>query len=541
MTKKHMSKKIFLILTIIGAISVLFSVVQRTPSPPCFNADEASFGYNAYSILKTGRDEYGTTLPLRLKSFGDYKLPLYTYLSVPFIALFGLNEFGARALNIFLSFLLPFDVYLLAVELFKSKRAGIIAAFLTSVSLGLHIISRHAHEAYLTTFLTTLTCYFLIKTLHSRNLRNIVFLVISSILLLFSYHPGRLFILFFLGFAFIYALMQKQKNVTVPLLLCVAIVLFSLSDLAYNPTRLKNLAFFNNVGFNLKIQELKTEGGIKYLYNPLFVGLKEITLDHLTYFSPQFLIQNGDENNRFGFPGMSILTPLEYIFFFIGLYYIFKNKEKWRWFFLFLLMVSPLSASLSWSKESLTRSLFLLIPIIISASYGISATLYQIKKNNRLLFIFVLMIIGGFFLITSWDYYLFHYPKQKTTIHSWQCGYSEVGAYIQENYQKYSHFYISKDVGMPYIFTLFYLKYDPEMYQKQAMLTAPDEYGFGQVEKFDKFIFEFKWPKDLQKNSVLIGSIDDFKNIPEQYKVDPSKLKSIKNYSETMFQIYEGN
>ena len=73
------------------------------------------------------------------------------------------------------------------------------------------------------------------------------------------------------------------------------------------------------------------------------------------------------------------------------------------------------------------------------------------------------------------------------------------------------------------------------------MLTAPDEYGFGQVEKFDKFIFEFKWPKDLQKSSVLIGSIDDFKNIPEQYKVDPSKLKSIKNYSETMFQIYEGN
>ena len=49
------------------------------------------------------------------------------------------------------------------------------------------------------------------------------------------------------------------------------------------------------------------------------------------------------------------------------------------------------------------------------------------------------------------------------------------------------------------IFLLFYLKYDPEMYQKQAMLTAPDEYGFGQVEKFDKFIFEFKWPKDLQK------------------------------------------
>lgn len=536
-----MTRKIYFLLIGIGLISVFFSIVQRTPSPPCFNADEASFGYNAYSILKTGKDEYGTLLPLRLKSFGDYKLPLYTYLSVPFIAVFGLNELGTRALNVSLSFLLPFAVYLLAVELFKSKRTGVIAAFLTSVSLGLHIISRHAHEAYLATFLTTLTCYLLIKTLDNPRLKNIFFLTASSLLLLFSYHPGRLFVLFFIIFALFHTFFQKQKKPIIPLVLFVAIILFSFTDLAYNPTRLKNLAFFNNAGFNLKIQELKTEGGIRYLYNPLFVGLKEITLDHLTYFSPQFLIQNGDENNRFGFSGMSILTPLEYIFFFIGLYYIFKNKEKWRWFFLLLLAVSPLSASLSWSKESLTRSLFILIPIIISASYGVSSMFYQIKKNHRLLFIFVLVIIGGFFFITSWDYYLFHYPKQKTTIHSWQCGYSEVGAYVQENYQKYSHFYLSKDVGMPYIFMLFYLKYDPETYQKQAMLTAPDEYGFGQVEKFDKFIFEFKWPKDLQKNSVLIGSIDDFKNIPEQYKVDSNKLKSIKNYSETMFQIYEGD
>lgn len=90
---------------------------------------------------------------------------------------------------------------------------------------------------------------------------------------------GSLF--FFLGSAFIYSLIQKHKNFSVPLLLFVAIVLFSLTDLAYNPTRLKNLAFFNNAGFNLKIQELKTEGGIKYLYNPLFVGIRDIFYNNL--------------------------------------------------------------------------------------------------------------------------------------------------------------------------------------------------------------------------------------------------------------------
>ena len=220
---------------------------------------------------------------------------------------------------------------------------------------------------------------------------------------------------------------------------------------------------------------------------------------------------------------------------------MFKNKERWSWFFLLLLIVSPLSASLSWSKASLTRSLFLLIPIIMSAAYGFSSSLIGIKKQYRLFFIFLLLAVGGFFLLTSWDYYLFHYPKQKTTIHSWQCGYKEVGDFVKSNYQKYDHFYITKDIGMPYIFMLFYMQYPAEKYQRQASLSSADEYGFGQVEKFDKFIFEFKWPKDLQKNSVLIGSIDDFKNIPEQYKVDSNKLKSIKNYSETMFQIYEGN
>jgi len=90
-----MSKKLFFILIFIGLISVFFTVFQKTPAPPCFYADEAAFSYNAYSILKTGKDEYGVTLPLRLKSFGDFKMPLYTYLSIPFTTLFGLNEFGA--------------------------------------------------------------------------------------------------------------------------------------------------------------------------------------------------------------------------------------------------------------------------------------------------------------------------------------------------------------------------------------------------------------------------------------------------------------
>lgn len=528
-------KSIILILTGIALISVLFTIVHKTPVPPAFNSDEAAFGYNAYSLLKTGKDEYGTLLPIRLKSFGDYKMPLYSYLSIPFVAVFGLNEFSARSLNIVLSFILPFCVYALTEELFKNKKISLISAFLVAVSLGLHIIARHAHEAYLASILTTLAAYFTLKSLQKPNPRNIAGLVSSSFLLLFSYHPGRLFVAAFIFFAFLYSLLQKKKTFIIPLVLMVVIGVFSISDLIYNPTRLENLAFFNNQGFTLTIQELKTEGGIKYLYNPLFVGIKEIVQDHLTYYSPQFLIQNGDENYRFGYPGMSIMTPIEYLFIFVGIYFLFKNKEQWKWFVVYLIFISPLSASLSWNKGSLTRSLFLLIPLLTVSAYGMYYGLKSIRNNVRMAGLIVVLLSFVFFLAFEWDFYLFHYPKRLVTIHAWQAGYSQVNTFIKDNYDKYDRFFITRDIGMPYIFTLFYLQYPPEKYQKQASLTAPDEYGFGQVNMFDKFVFTFKTPNPNLGHVAYIGSIDNFKSLPE---IDKSKLRIISVEGEPMFQIY---
>ena len=55
-----MNKKITVsLLILITLISFFLTIINfRVPSPPSFNADEAAFGYNAYSLLKTGKDEY---------------------------------------------------------------------------------------------------------------------------------------------------------------------------------------------------------------------------------------------------------------------------------------------------------------------------------------------------------------------------------------------------------------------------------------------------------------------------------------------------
>lgn len=536
-----MNKKITIsLLIVISLLSFFLTIINfRIPSPPAFNADEAAFGYNAYSLLKTGRDEYGALLPLRLKSFGDFKMPLYSYLSVPFIAVMGLNETSARALNAFLSLFLPLVVYLLTKELFKKDSYAIVAAFLTATSLGLHIVSRHAHEGYLAAFLTTLTFYLLVRLLKKMTLTNTLLFSVSLILMLFSYHPGRLFAgLFFLATC-IYAFQQRKVRHFAPLLaLMIALIgLFSISDIFYKPERLKSLLFFSSSGIQLKVQELKTEGGVRYLYNPLLVGVRDMTFEHLNYFSPQFLLQNGDSNDRFGFKGMGLITPIEYMLFFAGFYFLISKKEDWRFVLFFILFLSPLSASLSWATSSLTRSLFLLIPISIVAAYGI-VNIFASQKKPVHLAILCLGIVSlfCFYSLAQWDLYIFHYPRRLTTINSWQSGYKELIQYTQKEYGNTDTFYMTKDLGMPYIFLLFYTQYPPEKYQKQAELTAPDEYGFGQVERFDKYVFTFKKPSEVPDNSVIVGSKADMQQLSAS---EQKQVHYIEINGEPMFGIYK--
>ena len=64
--------------------------------PAGLNADEAAIGYNAWSLLQTGKDEHSVTWPLVFRSFDDYKLPVYFYLALPFVKFLGLTVTAVR-------------------------------------------------------------------------------------------------------------------------------------------------------------------------------------------------------------------------------------------------------------------------------------------------------------------------------------------------------------------------------------------------------------------------------------------------------------
>lgn len=522
--KKYLT---YFILILISFLSVGLFLYKINVSPPCLNADEAANAYDAYSILNTGKDQYGVTLPLRFKSFGDYKLPLLTYMSIPFIKIFGLNEIGIRMVNFPFVLLFPIIIYLLTQELFNKKNVSLLAAFLSAFAPGLQLLGRQAHEGYMTAFFLTFSFYMFFKLLKKQTVLNFLLLTFNFLLCLFGYHSSRLWAGFFF-LSFCYFIFKKQLKKISLIIFIAVLLLFGITDVLYSPTRIKNLLFFNNVGFSLKINEFRANGGSRIMYNKLTVGAKDLLFDYLTYFSPQFMVTVGDSNIRFGIPGLSPITPIEYIFIFIGLYYLFKNKEKWRYYLLLIFLFSPLSACLSWAGGSVTRSVFIFIPALIISAYGV-INLFN-KKN--LIFYILLSILYFLFLFYSWDFYLNQYPKKAIVTRSWQCGYKELLTYVKDNYDRFNNFYVTRKNGQPYIYFLFYLKYSPALYQRTSLLSPPDEYGFGQIEQFDKFIFDFPSGKQL-KNSAAIGFPDDFSEIEKPY------LKEIKIGTEIIFLIKE--
>src|SRR5437868_4133609 len=116
--KKNIYIIIFVLTLVLGAFLRFY---QLGATPHSLDWDEVSWGYNAYSILKTGHDEYGSFMPLSFKAFGDYKQPVYVYLTTVPIQLFGLTPFAVRFTSAFFGFLtIPF-VFLLLYELFEKE------------------------------------------------------------------------------------------------------------------------------------------------------------------------------------------------------------------------------------------------------------------------------------------------------------------------------------------------------------------------------------------------------------------------------------
>lgn len=229
-------KKYIVLLSII-LFAGFIRFYQVTTVPPALNSDEVAIGYNAYSILKTGRDEYGKLFPLTFRSFDDYKMPVYVYMVAGSMRIFGFGDFAVRFPSAVFGTLSVLFVYLLVRELFKEKddRYAVVSAFLFAVSPWSIMFSRSGYEANVAVFFNIAAAYTLIV-----GLRKSWTLPLSAILFslsIWTYLSCRIFVpLLLLGFLFIYWRQLFRKKIAVCLSVIIAgMLLFPIIKMTFSP------------------------------------------------------------------------------------------------------------------------------------------------------------------------------------------------------------------------------------------------------------------------------------------------------------------
>ena len=301
-----MLKKLLPII-LIFVFAFTLRVVNIGRFPAGFSADEAVQGYTAYSILKTWKDEWGQFLPLNPRSFGDYKPPLYTYLTIPSVAIFDLNEFAVRLPSAFFGSLAVVAVFLLTQELFGKRKIALLTALFLAVCPWHLVFSRGAIEANLTAFFFPMGFYFFLKGL--KKAKYLPFAALFWGLNLYTYHSARLFTILFAIFIigwFWKKIHWSDKRVWLAGFLALIFILPILWSLFHGSAgkRFSDVSLFNPTDKWQEVTQRQSESLLKSPL-PIFLNNKatwvadKFVKNYFSYFSLNFLFTEGSPDDSY--------------------------------------------------------------------------------------------------------------------------------------------------------------------------------------------------------------------------------------------------
>jgi 4-amino-4-deoxy-L-arabinose transferase-like glycosyltransferase len=538
--KKLMKINWFLFFIIILA-SVL-RLYRLGEIPQSLMWDETALGYNAFSILKTARDEYGNFLPLIFKSFGDYKPGLYVYFAVPSVAIFGLNEFAVRLPSAILGILGVLGTYLLTKALLTNSfhLGGVKASAslqpatirgvssLTALLLAIspwHIeFSRGAWEANLAVFLISAGILCFLKGLERSR-----FLILAALFfgLTFLSYQGAKISTPLLLFGLIAIFWRKFRALPGRRFLFFGLTLIILAWPIFWAVvsgmggRAKVMSVFSyprptSIIWEILSQDKTGQNSLtfKLFHSELLNFSRGVLGRYFNHFSGKFLFFEGDwSNKRLGVPYMGVLYFIEILFLPLGIYFLINQRNKQAKYLLFWwLLISPIPAALTKDSISAVRSLNMVIPLTVLNACGLYyfLTWVNIRSVKKLRVMCYVLCVTGYFWSLAYflDQYFVHAPLHNST--TTQYGYREVVNSIAPKVSTYQRIIFTPKYGQPYIYWLFYTKYDPRGYQQQAKLTESPVGDVGRIEKIDNIEFrDIYWPSDrgLGK-SLFIG--DEF-------------------------------
>lgn len=514
-------------LWIAGAIFVVALTVRIyrvADFPVSLTIDEVNVAYNAYSLLKTGRDEWGVALPLVFKSSGDYKTPINFYILVPAIKALGLNEVSARLPVAVLGALtaIVFIVFLRQLGLDRS------AAYLGGMWLAIlpwHVhISRYGHDAITSLFflIAGATCF--LAYLRRGKFLSLGMAVVGFSLSVWSYHAERLFVPLLVISLILFFRKKIRQRLTAKHLLWSVVILAAFAipflQISFFSQAISHRAASTSI--------LREQGLITALHNGNYSSLTQKLLDpdgfiiwrhwsgkYLNYFDLRFWFWKGLGLTPPAYPEVGLLYLIEIVPFALGIYWLARSQNKWLtliaawWFF-----AGPLPASLTMNEQHYSRVLVWLPFFGIVVALGLAKI---VKSKWRWIYLAGLVLNMAYFGLV----YSVHFPYFNSEF--WQYGFKQIAQYACANRTKYKEIIISETfgsegpliTGIPYAYVLFYCQYDPVQY----LATH-------KVEGFTFRRVDYLYDLDRKNTLLISGPWDWLDNIPEEKVIKELHFKS---------------
>ncbi|QQS38644.1 glycosyltransferase family 39 protein [Candidatus Woesebacteria bacterium] len=540
--KVRNTKNMTLLSIVVFSILVRFVAIDNTP--PSLNWDEVSHGYNAYSLLSSGYDEWGKKMPTIFRAYGDYKLPVYIYVTALSEKLFGVNTLAVRLPSMLAGVGLVIVSYFLTHTLFQNeiaskerlKNLSLLTAFLVAIEPWTLFLSRAAFEANLALFFITFATYLLISA--EKKYMNLVWSAVFFGLAVWTYNSARIFVPLFvvilvLGYRLEIAGIYL-RNVHLVKFSFIILFFFTASMFAQlvNPAGQARYSKVEIVdeGAIAQIDELRNSSPYspfiaRALHNKGTFFIKKAASNWTSHFKGDYLFTDGGSQYQFSVPKHGLLYIINAIFLVIGVFALLRLKNRVGNIILFWFFVGPIASSITREAPHVLRSSTMLPSPMIITAFGYLTFMNFVNKGKRITLknmAWIITPIYIFLIILSAENYLHGYFTSYRSNYSWswQYGYQQVVQYTKQYYYDYDKIIVTKKYGEPHEFFLFYggvgggapWRWKPESYRNDPNLIRFEQTEWFWVDAFDKFYFVNDWQiksGDREENHFVLESGGD--------------------------------